>query len=306
MEHLDNVRQARASLAVLFEPGDQLRDLVAAHGPVDTFNRLRDGSLPLTGLRSEVRRVPEQQLWAAVARVVAEEAGGRIVIPEDDDWPTGLADLAAMPDFDADVPAVLCLWVRGDLPVAAAMKQSVTVTGARAATSYGEIVANELGHGLAVHGWSVAAGGAYGVDAAAHRGALVGEGITVAVLPCGLDRLYPTANASLLNRIADTGLLISMWPPGIGPVRARMAATRTLLAALTEGTVVVEAARRSGALTVLRHTIALGRAAMVVPGPVSSAVSAGCHDALREDSRVLLVTGVADVLAELDAHAAPA
>jgi DNA processing protein len=135
---------------------------------------------------------------------------------------------------------------------------------------------------------------------------LVGEGITVAVLPCGLDRLYPTANASLLNRIADTGLLISMWPPGIGPVRARMAATRTLLAALTEGTVVVEAARRSGALTVLRHTIALGRAAMVVPGPVSSAVSAGCHDALREDSRVLLVTGVADVLAELDAHAAPA
>ncbi len=313
-DSLDDLRQARASLAWLYEPGDQaLREVVTSRGPLDAFDELaygRDQHRP-TGLRAELRHLPTERLWGAATVGVdgAQRDGARIVIPEDPDWPTGLADLAVgrpdgAADRPADGPAALCLWVRGDLPVAATLARSVTVTGSRAATNYGQYVATDLGRDLATHGWTVVASGGYGIDTAAHRGALAVEGATVAVLPAGLDRPYPTGNQTLFDTIASEGLLVSMWPPGTHPRRDRIAANRRLLAALSRGTILVEASLRSGALTTLREALALGRTAMVVPGPVTSAMSAGGHQALRDDPRIRLVTGLADVLTELDDVAA--
>jgi DNA processing protein len=159
-------------------------------------------------------------------------------------------------------------------------------------------VAKQLGHDLAAAGWTVAATSGYGV-AAALRGLLAAGGTAVAVLPAGIDRPYPAGNADLLDQVAAHGLLVSPWPPGIHPTRDRIAATGRLLITLTAGTVLVEAAKRSGALGVLAHAITLGRPAMVVPGPVTSAVSAGAHHALREHRRARLVRDAADVLADL-------
>jgi DNA processing protein len=123
----------------------------------------------------------------------------------------------------------------------------VAVVGARASTAYGEHVAGELGAGLGERGWTVVSGGAFGIDAAAHRGALAVEGTTVAVLACGVDRVYPSAHGALFSRIAESGLLVSEWPPGSAPLRHRFLVRNRLIAGLTRGTVVVEAAARSGA-----------------------------------------------------------
>jgi DNA processing protein len=143
--------------------------------------------------------------------------------------------------------------------------------------------------------------GGFGIDGAAQRGALSDHGLGVAALPCGLDRPHPAGHESLFERIAESGLLVSMWPPGSTPARDRAVANRALLATLGCGTVVVEAAAISGALSTLRHTVAAGRPAMVVPGPITSALSAGCHRALRDIPQVRLVTGAVDVIAELSA-----
>jgi DNA processing protein len=158
----------------------------------------------------------------------------------------------------------------------------VAIVGSRASTAYGEHVAGEFGYRLAERGWTVVSGGAYGIDAASHRGALAAEGATVAVLACGVDRAYPAGNGALLNRIADSGLLISEWPPGAAPHKHRFLVRNRLIAALTRGTVVVEAAARSGATATAKRAQKLGKQVMVVPGPVTSAMSVGCHELLRE------------------------
>ncbi|MFP5369177.1 MAG: DNA-processing protein DprA, partial [Actinomycetes bacterium] len=154
---------------------------------------------------------------------------------------------------------------------------------ARASTAYGEHVAGELGHELGERGWTVVSGGAFGIDAAAHRGALAADAPTVAVLACGVDRVYPSAHGPLFHRIAESGLLVSEWPPGAAPHRHRFLVRNRLIAALTRGTVVVEAAARSGAQATARRAQRLGRQVMVVPGPVTSAMSVGCHELLRDE-----------------------
>jgi DNA processing protein len=135
---------------------------------------------------------------------------------------------------------------------------------------------------LARRGWTVVSGGAYGIDAAAHRGALAAEGPTIAVLACGVDRAYPQGHGALLARIADSGLLVSEWPPGAAPLSHRFLVRNRLIAALTRGTVVVEAAARSGARATAKRARTLGKQVMVVPGPVTSAMSVGCHEILRD------------------------
>jgi DNA processing protein len=165
-------------------------------------------------------------------------------------------------------------------------------------------VASELGYGLADRGVVVVSGGAYGIDAAAHRGALAAQGATVLVSAGGLDRPYPAGHADLFARVADTGLVLSESPPGAAPHRRRFLSRNRLIAALSTGTVVVEAGRRSGALNTAAHARRLGRTVMAVPGPITSAASAGCHDLLRggdavDHSAARLVTGVEDVLGEI-------
>ena len=156
------------------------------------------------------------------------------------------------------------------------------------ATAYGEHVAAQLGYGLAERGWTVVSGGAFGIDAAAHRGALAAGGCTVAVLACGIDRPYPVSHTALFERIGEHGLLLSEWPPGADPHRRRFLIRNRVIAALTRGTVLVEAGVRSGARFTLGRARALNRLAMAVPGPVTSAMSVGSHEELRTGGTILV------------------
>ena len=226
----------------------------------------------------------------------AERCGARLVTPEDDEWPAlplhalVLATAAEPEDPKhqsartvAPVPP-LALWVRGPGRLDELADRSVAIVGSRASTAYGEHVAGEFGYQLAERGWTVVSGGAYGIDAAAHRGALAAEGPTIAVLACGVDRPYPAGNGALLHRIAESGLVVSEWPPGAAPHQHRFLVRNRLIAGLTRGTVVVEAAARSGAVATANRARKLGKQVMVVPGPVTSAMSVGCHELLREQA----------------------
>jgi DNA processing protein len=187
--------------------------------------------------------------------------------------------------------------VRGPGDAAELCDQSAAVVGARAATGYGLHIAGEIGAGLAAAGFTVVSGAAIGIDGAAHRGALAAGGPSIAVLACGVDRSYPAAHEALLGRIAATGLVVSEYPPGSVPARHRFLVRNRLIAALGGGTVVVEAALRSGAQRTAANARALGRPVMAVPGAVTSGPSAGCHRLIREGA--VLVTRVEEVLEEV-------
>jgi DNA processing protein len=223
--------------------------------------------------------------------------GGRLVIPEDTEWPAGAFSCFATPAAQADERwrAPVALWLRGAGRLDDLGARAVAVVGARAATGYGEHVAAEFGYGLADSGIAVVSGAAFGIDGAAHRGALAAEGFTVAVQACGLDRAYPAGHQGLLDRIATGGAVVSEYPPGIRPARHRFLIRNRLIAALTAGTVVVEAGVRSGARRTATAAAALGRVVMAVPGPVTSALSVGCHLLIREEQAVL-VTRVEEVV----------
>ncbi|MGW0215467.1 DNA-processing protein DprA [Micromonospora chokoriensis] len=305
----DERRLARVALTWLAEPGTRVvYRLVQRLGPVATLDLLLDGGSPDGWLHSTVAA----RLAGGDARAVAAEAleradrlGARLVTPDDEEWPAQVADLATLrlPDVtrrvDLETAPPLCFWVRGGWPLGEALDRSVAVVGARAATGYGQHVATELGYGLAERDWTVVSGGAFGIDAAAHRGALNAGGLTVVVLACGLDRPYPMGNAALFDRIADTGLLVSEWPPGAEPLRPRFLIRNRVIAAGTLGTVLVEASARSGATQTARRAVYTNRVAMVVPGPVTSAMSVGAHEFLRDNPKTRLVTGVAHVLEEV-------
>lgn len=222
--------------------------------------------------------------------------GGHLVVPEASAWPRGLDDLG--------VHAPHALWVCGDPSALAASAQGAAVIGARACTPYGEHVTAEIAAGVVTAGRVVVSGGAYGIDAAAHRAALASGGATVAVLAGGVDRLYPAGNARLLRAVQDGGALVSEVPPGGVPSRQRFLQRNRLIAALSGATVVVEAAWRSGALSTASRAATLLRPVGAVPGPVTSAASAGCHRLLR-DGAAVCVTDAPEVL-ELLAGSEPA
>lgn len=233
------------------------------------------GGLPDTGDGVE----PDRDL-AAVAAV-----GGRFVCPGDREWPTQLDDLGdARP---------IGLWVRGRSDLRKWALRSVAVVGARACTPYGAHMAACLGAGLAERGWVVVSGAAFGIDGSAHRGALAAGGATVAVLACGVDVVYPRGHAELIGRIAEQGLVIGELAPGDHPTPSRFILRNRVIAALTRGTVVVEAEYRSGSLATARSAQKLGRFTMGVPGPATSGLSAGVHALLRGEG--VLVTDAAEV-----------
>ncbi|GAA2513862.1 DNA-processing protein DprA [Pilimelia columellifera] len=295
---------ARIALTWLAEPGHRhIHQLVAEHGPEQALEQLMAGEVPDGRLRESVAArlaAGDPRRAAELALKSGERLGARVLTPDGNEWPWQLEDLARLDDLGPDdrmTRPPLLLWLRGarlDLQAPA-----VAVVGARASSPYGEHIASGLGHGLAERGWTVVSGGAYGIDAAAHRGSLTGGGPTVAVLACGVDRAYPAGHAALFEHIVETGSLISEWPPGSAPYRHRFLTRNRVIAALTRGTVVVEATARSGALATLRRASALGRPSMVVPGPVTAATSRGCHMAARADPQVRLVTDLADVLEEV-------
>ncbi|MGW5125375.1 DNA-processing protein DprA [Streptomyces sp. NPDC004069] len=281
---------ARVFLSRVLEPGDEaggrwLREC----GAVEVARRLRDGAPRLAGVSDKrwaglcaraARAEPARDLAAA------REAGVRFVRPGDTEWPTQLDDLGDTRPTG--------LWVRGRPSLRIWALRSVAVVGARACTQYGAHMAAALGAGLAERGWVVVSGGAYGVDGAAHRGALAAGGATVAVLACGVDRPYPRGHTELITRIAQQGLVVGELPPGDHPTPSRFVVRNRVIAALTRGTVVVEAAHRSGSLVTARAAQRLGRHTMGVPGPATSALSAGVHDLLRGGA--VLVSDPAEVV----------
>ncbi|HLU59780.1 MAG TPA: DNA-processing protein DprA [Pseudonocardia sp.] len=287
----EEILLARAYLSRVAEPpAAALVGLVAEVGPVEAAARVREGRVdePVareTSVRRQVHR-PGTDLDAAAA------AGARLVVPEHPEWPA-----EAFAAFDAapeQLAPPLALWVRGPGRLDELCGTAVAVVGARAATSYGAHVAAELGSGLADRGCTVVSGAAIGIDGAAHRGALAVEGATVAVLACGIDRIYPASHELLLERIAASGLVVSEYPPGGVPARHRFLVRNRLIAGLAVGTVVVEAGLRSGAQRTAADAMSLGRQVMAVPGPVTSAMSVGCHRLVRDGA--LLVTRSDEVL----------
>ncbi|WP_131747956.1 DNA-processing protein DprA [Frankia sp. Cppng1_Ct_nod] len=227
--------------------------------------------------------------------------GGRIVCPGDSEWPDALDVLGRMSAATQAEPGEpLALWVHGSGNLGQLCERAVAVVGSRAATAYGTTVAADLASGLADRGWTVVSGAAFGIDAAAHRGALAAGGPTIAVLAGGVDVAYPRAHADLLGRIRENGLLLSEAPPGSLPYRGRFLTRNRIIAGLTRGTVLVEAGHRSGALNTARHARGLGRVVMAVPGPVTSALSVGCHRLLRTHrEQTVLVTDAAEVCEEI-------
>jgi DNA processing protein len=306
----EEIRLARAALGWLVEPGNRdVYEMVSQDGPVATLRRLLTGDVPAGKLRDVTQarlRHGDPRRLVTGALIRARRLDARIVIAEDEEWPAQLQDLTRISCVDArrradrDTLPPLCLWVRGQGSLAEACERSVAIVGARMATSYGVHVATNLGYELAEQGWTVVSGGAYGIDAAAHRGALTASGMTVAVLACGVDKPYPVSHTNLFERIAEHGLLVSEWPPGAAPFRHRFLIRNRVIAAVTRGTVMVEAATRCDAKQTLGRALLLGRPAMVIPGPVTSEMSGGCHEALREHPRCRLVTSSAEVVQEVE------
>lgn len=288
----DRERLARAALTRVMEPGDMrggrwlrecgaselMRRITTADGSAERLSGMT--ARRLAGYRLRARTVEPERDLAAVA-----EAGGRFVCPGDREWPSQLDDLG-----DARPTG---LWVRGKPDLRLWALRSVAVVGARACTPYGAHMATTLGAGLAERGWVVVSGAAFGVDGAAHRGALAAGGATMAVLACGVDVAYPRGHAELIGRIVGQGLVLGELPPADHPTRSRFILRNRVIAALTRGTVVVEAEYRSGSLVTARCAQRLGRHTMGVPGPATSGLSAGVHELLRGEG--VLVTDAAEV-----------
>lgn len=298
---------ARLALSLVIEPGDaRMRDLLVDHKPEEIVRALR-GRTGLPGVRlPDAWRERAANLDDQVARVLsrAEQAQMRWICPGDRDWPAQLDDLNHVSPLQASAGAPLGLWVRGTGSLAALCVRSVGLVGARECTTYGAECASELAADLADAGWTVVSGAAYGIDACAHRGALSLGKPTVAVLACGADVDYPKSHTALLHRIAEDGLVVSEQVPGVGPRKQRFLSRNRIIAALSAGTVVVEAALRSGSLNTLNWADQLGRVTMGVPGPVTSKASGGVHACLR-DGRAILVTSGAEVIEELSGIGAP-
>jgi DNA processing protein len=240
----------------------------------------------LTRWRARLGEVPPEPELAEWWR-----DGVRLVIPGDAEWPSQLDVLGQARPWG--------LWVRGHADLRYACLRSVSVVGTRAATGYGTYVCSEMAVALAEAGWTIVSGGAFGIDGCAHRSTVAVGGITVAVLPCGVDLAYPRAHEGLFRSIREQGALVSEWPPGRMPTKHGFLVRNRVIAALSRGTVVVEAALRSGALNTARHAHDQNRPLMAVPGPVTSPQSAGCHEAIREWG-ALCVTGARDVMELLE------
>jgi DNA processing protein len=325
-ETMDDESYARAALTYLAEPADRvLGALLRVHGAARTLEAIKAGGedgvdamcvddvgadgiapdVPAAADSLDKARVARSSLRRAIERwrvrlpelpspadvIAFGRSGIRLVCPGNPEWPSQLADLG-----DAQPYA---LWLRGRADLRFSCLRSVAIVGSRAATAYGCCVAADFGASVAGHGWSVVSGAAFGIDVAAHRGALsAAEGVTIAVLACGVDVPYPAAHEELLDAVAAQGVVVSEWPPGRQVSRLRFLVRNRVIAALATGTLVVEAGERSGALNTARNARDLSRRLMAVPGPVNSDTSVGCHFIIRE-WQGLLVTTADEVLEHL-------
>ena len=255
-----------------------------------------------SGIESELaealeRWLPRLNQNEAIAHLErAQRIGAKILTEASTLWPAGLDALAEH--------RPIAIWVRGNIERLADLERSVSIVGARASTGYGEHVTMEVTGGLVDAGFAIVSGAAYGIDGMAHRAALASAGNTLAVLAGGIDRLYPSGHDALLHRIIETGAIITELPCGFAPTKWRFLQRNRLIAALSQATVVVEAGWRSGSLNTAHHALELDRPLGVIPGPVTSASSAGCHRLLRETPAVC-VTNAEEILALVSPESQP-
>ncbi|MDJ0391917.1 DNA-processing protein DprA [Rhodococcus sp. G-MC3] len=290
----DTRRRAWAYLSRVAQgPHRPLSQFAAKEGPEAAAAAVAAGTL---GERLQVRSHIDT---ASADLDLVAALNGRLVTPDDDDWPQWrfLAfDGPGMPE-GVDQCAPLSLWVLGRTSVSDLTDRAVSIVGTRAASAYGEHVTAEIAGDLSVDGWTIVSGGAFGIDAAAHRAALGVGGSTMAVLACGIDRAYPAGHLRLLQRIADNGAVVSEYAPGTPPAKHRFLARNRIVAGIGSSVVVVEAGWRSGARNTAAWAHKLGRPVLAVPGPVTSASSKGCHRMIR-DGEARLVADAHDVVAE--------
>lgn len=279
-------------------PCAALSALIEGVGVEAAARAVRERDLP------EVLRGPTEKR-RAVDRAhrdlaLMDRLGGRVVTPDDAEWPgwrmLSLQQLAVSQEPHAAPPVVT--WARGPLSLQKCTEHAVAVVGSRASSHYGDRVTAELVGELVSQGWTIISGAAFGIDGAAHRAALAAGGRTVAVLGCGVDRAYPAEHERLLAEIAETGLIVSEYPPGISAFKHHFLARNRLIAALADGVVVVEAGPRSGSRNTVKWARRLSRPALAIPGPVGAYTSVGCHRMIRQ-GEAQLVTGAADVIEEI-------
>ena len=249
------------------EPGDpkvaqQIRDI-----GIDAFLQLHQ---------------PAQSFNVDKALTEIADIGAQFISPIDSNWPPQLNDLAVPP---------LGLLVKGEINVLT--QQSLAIVGTRNPTHYGVRIAQEFAAGFVDRGCAIVSGGAYGIDSAAHKGALIAEGLTVAVTASGLDSPYPAGNQKLFDEIAESGALVTEYLPGVVARPFRFLVRNRIIAALSDATLVVEAAFRSGSLRTARDAAEIFRPVFAIPGPITAPTSEGCHRLIGE-RKAELITSIAD------------
>lgn len=274
-------RVARAKLFAAIEPGSTIfaREVVT-YGAREVIARIEAGHYKDHAKNNEKILATDGE---AVLRA-CEKIDVNFLTPDSEDWPETLFELASPP---------IALTAKGDLTLLKG--KSLAIVGSRNPTNYGVRIAGDFSAGFVDRGWNIISGGAYGIDAAAHKGALIAEGGTVAVLAAGLDIIYPAGHAKLFSEIAETGLLISEFAPGVHALPARFLTRNRLIAALSNATLVVEAAFRSGSLRTARDAAEMMRPVMAIPGPITSPLSEGCHRLIGERAAEI-VTSIADAV----------
>lgn len=316
---LEPIRRARAEILRISDPQDPVTAaLIQLFGPLETANYLT-GRVPLTaavlndaldsaqvelpGLRRNLHQgvMDRRDRWqhrrggitADQDLALARAVKAWLVVPEDPDWPAAFNDLAEKTPF--------ALWGRGDRRRLSSLDYSkcVSIVGSRDMTAYGNSATGQIAGDLAQAGTTVISGGAFGIDATAHKAALaLGTAAvpTLAFMAGGLDRLYPKSNEHILREIIDQGLILSEVPLGQNPTRYRFLDRNRMIAALAHSTVVVEARWRSGALNTAHHAVEMGRTLYAVPGPIFSPSSEGCHRLIR-DGLAQLITDAKHITA---------
>ena len=255
---------------------------VSELGPVLVYERLLSGKydrVKYEKLITNLRATKLEEIKESIAKT-----GSIFLTPQSPDWPTSLNDLSATP---------FGLVVKGDLSALA--EKSLAIVGTRNPTPYGLRIAGDFAAGFVDREWSIVSGGAYGIDSAAHKGALIAEGRTIAVLAAGVDVAYPAGNARLFAEIAENGALVSEVLPGSHAIPSRFLTRNRIIAALSQATLVVEAAFRSGSLRTARDAAELMRPVMAIPGPINAPTSEGCHRLIGERAAEI-VTSVADAV----------
>lgn len=262
----------------------ELRDMrlvIAAHHEPGATKIARD--IQERGVEEVFAAIPEplriniRETYQSIAN-----CGGELITPEDSHWPHLLNEL--------EVPPIAII-VKGDTSIL--KEDSLAIVGTRNPTPYGVRNAQEFAAGFVDRGWAIVSGGAYGIDSAAHKGALIAEGSTIAVTASGLDSPYPAGNQRLFDEITENGAIITEYLPGVMARPHRFLIRNRLIAALSRGTVVIEAAFRSGSLRTARDASDLLRPVMAIPGPINAPTSEGCHRLIGERSAEL-VSSVAD------------